>query len=705
MSNRAGHLTLGIGTRLKMNYRKFKILLAAFTVSAFLLQVFSFTVTAQFAKQGKSHKLEQPDQVMPAVSRSKIAPDLEQKADDLLYGRQADQMQRVIIQLKSETPLNEMFGNSMSEAEQKEMFAQEASSNREKTGILISDLSRVNGSLKKSYNNLGLVSAELPLSQIRELMQSDNVAYISPDREVAGLGHVGKTVGLYNPGIFDRGDTNASTWLSGTGVGVAVIDSGAYRTHDLFKISGTESFKVTAYDFTGQNNVADQYGHGSHVASVLSGDATLGSGAYEGAANGVSIYSLKVLNSLGAGTSSNVIAAINWAITNKSAKNIRVINMSLGTPAKDSYVNDPLCQAARRAVNAGIVVVASAGNYGKDLLGNEMYGGINSPGMEPSVITVGAVNTYGTDYRSDDTIATYSSRGPTRGYVTLSNGARKYDNLIKPDIVAPGNKLIATASPNSTLVTSFPQLKTGRLTDPDEQVMYLSGTSMAAPVVAGAAALLIDTNPTLTPNLVKAILMYTAQPLRNYNTLEQGAGMVNFDGAVRVARLVKSNAGSLVNGNALLSASLPASQSSVISGETVYWGKGVVTNYGILYGDELMTKWQAMYASGVLISDGTTYSSNILSKVSAKTTAGVNLYQGAITNNGVLISDGTNWLTATAMAGSPTPYINSQGVLVSDGVLISDGVLVGDGVLCGDSAALATLALFGENTACMLPAP
>ena len=124
--------------------------------------------------------------------------------------------------------------------------------------------------------------------------------------------------------------------------------------------------------------------------------------------------------------------------------------MSLGTAASDSYRNDPLCLAARRAVNAGIVVVASAGNYGKDANGSKQYGSIGSPGIEPSVITVGAANTMGTDYRSDDTIATFSSKGPTRGYVRLSNGARKYDNLMKPDLVAKSRELRRNASTTST---------------------------------------------------------------------------------------------------------------------------------------------------------------------------------------------------------------------------------------------------------------
>ena len=236
--------------------------------------------------------------------------------------------------------------------------------------------------------------------------------------------------------------------------------------------------------------------------------------------------------------------------------------MSFGTGAKDSYINDPLCQAARRAVNAGIVVVASAGNNGKDAYGQKVYGGISSPGIEPSVITVGAANTFGTDYRSDDGVATYSSRGPTRGYKTLSNGARKYDNLIKPDLIAPGNKIIgARSTTTNNLILQYPSLATGNATNPVDKVMYMSGTSMAAPVVAGAAALLLQTRPNLTPNLVKAILMYSAQPLKNFNTLEQGAGELNLDGAVRLARLVKSTLPT-TNGTAMLTGALPTSQTS-----------------------------------------------------------------------------------------------------------------------------------------------
>ena len=172
---------------------------------------------------------------------------------------------------------------------------------------------------------------------------------------------------------------------------------------------------------TGNTVTSDMQGHGTHVAGLAAGSNLQWGGTthYKGVAPNAKLINLRVLDNLGKGTASNVIAAIDWTIANKATYNIRVINLSLGTGAKDSYTTDPLCQPARRAFNAGIVVVASAGNNGKDANGNKVYGGIGSPGIEPSVITVGASNTYGTDQRSDDTIATYSSRGPTRGYKTL----------------------------------------------------------------------------------------------------------------------------------------------------------------------------------------------------------------------------------------------------------------------------------------------
>src|SRR5581483_6903227 len=485
----------------------------------------------------------------------------------------------------------------------------------------------------------GLFTIEVPRTAIRQLAADGEIGYVSPDRPVAAAGHLESTTGASLVRNLVSGTT-----LNGANIGVAVIDSGMDQFHSLFKQpSGLTNLQVRQ-DFTGKNFFDDPYGHGTHVSSIIVGSPSLRSGNYTGIAPSARIISLGVLDDQGYGTASNVITAIDWCINNKSNFNIRILNLSLGTPAKDSYKNDPLCQAVRRAYNAGIVVVVAAGNNGKDSSGRKIYGGINSPGIEPSAITVGAANTYGTDARSDDVIASYSSRGPTRGYVTV-NGQKKYDNLIKPDLVAPGNKIIAACSNGKTgggnnIEINYPALKTGTASTAADQVMYQSGTSMATPVVSGAVALMLQANPNLTPSLVKAILMYTAQPLNGFNMFEQGAGELNVDGAVRTARLVKTTLPTTV-GSALLTSSLP-SQQSTIAGYTFRWGQGAITNWGFLYGSDLMKYWQSVYGSGVVLADATVVSGGSLVKVSGRTSSGVSLKSGAvsISGSGVVLADG-----------------------------------------------------------------
>src|SRR5262249_22598826 len=159
------------------------------------------------------------------------------------------------------------------------------------------------------------------------------------------------------------------------------------------------------------------------------------------------IVSLKVLDSQGSGQTSTVMAALQWCIDNQATYNIRVINLSLGHAPFEPYTTDPLCGLVEQAVPNGMAVVASAGNYGKSTNGQIVYGGIVSPGNSPAAITVGAVDTHQTVVRSDDTIASYSSRGPTA-----------IDGLIKPDIVAPGNKVTSLAARYSTLYTTCASL-------------------------------------------------------------------------------------------------------------------------------------------------------------------------------------------------------------------------------------------------------
>ena len=323
--------------------------------------------------------------------RRKIAPDLEESVNDANNKGKGNQMASVIIQLADDRV-------GISDSDLQEKF----------TGR--------DGRLKSRFNTVGLASAEIPLSRIAELMDDNDVAYISPDRPVASYGHVETTVGAAQ--ADGRSEVAGISSLNGTGVGIAVLDSGIDDTHNLIKASSGRPAIVYSKTYTGIAANRDYNGHGTHVASMLMGNPGYKSDSYGGIAYESKIISLGVLDATGAGTSSNVVAALDWCVANKSTYNIRVINMSLGTPAKDSYKNDPLCLAARRAYNAGIVVVAAAGNNGKNSLGQKIYGGIDSPGIEPSVITVGATNSFGTNSRLDDGVATYSSRGPTRSFTT-----------------------------------------------------------------------------------------------------------------------------------------------------------------------------------------------------------------------------------------------------------------------------------------------
>jgi hypothetical protein len=180
----------------------------------------------------------------------------------------------------------------------------------------------------------------------------------------------------------------------------------------------------------------------------------------------------------------------------------------------------------KKVTDKGIVVVAAAGNLGKRLDGQLQYGGITAPGNAPWVLTVGASTTNGTYSRSDDQMAPYSSSGPT----AIDFGA-------KPDLVAPGTGIISLAAPGSRFwYDKSALLLWGDKNTSNKPYMSLSGTSMAAPVVSGTVALMLQANPNLTPNLVKAILQYTAEVYPGYDTLRQGAGFLNTLGAVQLAR-------------------------------------------------------------------------------------------------------------------------------------------------------------------------
>jgi serine protease AprX len=504
-----------------------------------------------------------------------------------------------------------------------------------------------------------------------------------------------------NSGLIS-GLTNST--YDGAGIGIAIIDSGMDVSHRAFaaKLDLSGSRVKFKKDFTGEGKAdKDFYGHGTHVASSAAGLSTVAGGAYEGVAKGADLLNLRVLDSNGRGRVSDLLAALNWILspadpnkplsssnpTNATKFNVRVVNLSLGAPAVDSYRVDPLCKAVRALVDAGIVVVAAAGNNGKDTSGEKLYGAIHSPGDEPSAITVGATNTFGTDARGDDGITSYSSRGPTRGSWVDEAGARHYDNLVKPDLSAPGNRLVYAeaddgGNPN-TIVKLNPQLDTGLVDTDNKRLMYMSGTSMATPLVAGAAALMLQANPRLTPNMVKMILMYTAQPLAGFNTLEQGAGQLNVEGAMRLAKLVRTDlTPTTAPGAPLLTGAAPT-PSTTIAGHTFPWAQGLVLDYGYATGSELVTKYQKVYGTGILLSDG------------------------ILLNDGILLSDNTTWTNSVAFGdgvnlsdGSPLfsgERLFGSGRLFGDGHLMSDGHLLGDSILMSDAHLLGDSTIFGDG--------
>ena len=228
--------------------------------------------------------------------------------------------------------------------------------------------------------------------------------------------------------------------ITGKGIGVAILDSGVALVPQL---RGQVSARVDMLDRRGDGN--DIWGHGTHLAGIIAGAGAVEANA-RGVAPGAHIVSVKVLGEDGSGRISDLIEGIDWAIANRKRYQIDVINLSLGAPVEQSWRHDPVCQAIERAWRLNIVTVAAAGNFGKDADGNEVLGGVTSPGNCPYAITVGAVNTKGTPFRSDDVITTYTSRGPTL-----------IDGLLKPDLLAPGNKIRSLLAPNAVIAQEHPE--------------------------------------------------------------------------------------------------------------------------------------------------------------------------------------------------------------------------------------------------------
>jgi serine protease AprX len=510
-------------------------------------------------------------------------------------------------------------------------------------GCLVNDVAKLGGAILGQIPLVNGVVALLDHNGIVSLSNQSNVVYISKDRPLTPF--------------FDNAApaVNASAaWQSnytGSGIGVALIDSGVNAHPDLLT-SGLLPASRVVYNQSfvpGNSATSDAYGHGTHIAGLIAGDGISSTGliysqTFKGIAPGAHIVNLRVLDANGSATDSTVIAAINQAIALKSKYNIRVINLSLGRAVYESYKLDPLCVAVEKAWQSGIVVVVAAGNNGR-YLPTSGYATVSAPGNDPYVLTVGSMKPMGTPQRTDDLIASYSSKGPTM-----------IDHVVKPDVVAPGNLLVSTETSNTTLYNTetsnqipFSSYIYGGSSSPSKTYFQLSGTSMATGVVSGMVADLLQAHSTLTPDQVKARLMKTASKTfpstssvydpttgitytSQYDIFTVGAGYVDLAAALADTELPTQHAMSptAVYNSSTGTVTLTSDSSAVwgtsqawsgpavwgssqfVGGSAIMWGTNTTSGSAIMWGTSDLWGSAIMWGTGTSSGFSTIWSNAIM---------------------------------------------------------------------------------------------
>jgi serine protease AprX len=358
------------------------------------------------------------------------------------------------------------------------------------------------GTVRAPIPLVGGVSAVVPAKDLDRLAHAPGIRAVTLDRtgsfadyQFDGVTTASNFVSSTGAGrLWGQGDT-------GQGVGVAVIDTGISPMQD---VTGRV---VYGPDLSGEGTIVDTYGHGTVMGGIIAGSGaqsvTNKNGAYTGVAPKSTLVAVKTAGANGVVDVSTVLQAMSWVSAYADQFNIRVLNLSWGTTSTQDPAVDPLDYAVERLWKQGIVVVVAAGNSGPQA------GTITKPGDDPTVLTVGAYDDKQNSDPSDDSLASWSSRGPTAQGVT------------KPDVVAPGRYVIAMRSYGSAIEQTYPKA----LYAP----AYIrgSGTSEATAVTSGLAALLVQAHPSWTPDQVKSALVHTAQPMSNYGANNQGAGRVN----------------------------------------------------------------------------------------------------------------------------------------------------------------------------------
>ena len=356
------------------------------------------------------------------------------------------------------------------------------------------------GSLKQEFRATGMVSAELPSKQVEKLAERPGLI-VTLDAPVKATAYTSTQLWPHQNGV-------AKLWGTPGAPAIAIVDSGIDKSLPSF---GNGS-RVVARQTFGQSGGGglDSRGHGTFVAGIAAGEAA----GYAGASPGSNLIDLDVMDHQGMARTSDVIAAAEWILKNKAAYNIRVANFSLHSSSILSIRYHPLNKAVEKLWFGGVVVVAAAGNYG---IATGPSGVVHAPGNDPFVITVGALDIGGSSRIGDDGMASWSAYGYTN------------EGFAKPEVAAAGRYMVGPVPGSSTLAAE----RADHVVAPG--YIQLSGTSFAAPVVAGIAAQMLAANPTWTPDMVKGALMKTARRVPEATLLAQGRGQVN---AVRAATLM-----------------------------------------------------------------------------------------------------------------------------------------------------------------------
>jgi serine protease AprX len=483
------------------------------------------------------------------------------------------------------------------------------------------------GRITRELGIINGVSAQLTAEQLRAITAINGVGVFA-DKQVTTMGGSD----AYHIPLLGVDGLHAMG-INGSGVTVAVLDTGTWNSVAMVKNPAGAVRLLAEWDAISSETLAlDTVGHGTHVASIIASSDFSDTGKPKGIAPYAKLVSVRAFDGNGKGSYATVINGLQWLLTNRSTYNIRILNLSFGAKPQSSYWNDPLNQAVMKLWQAGIVVVVSAGNAGPSAQS------ITAPGNIPYVITVGAMSdNYTPANAADDRLASFSSTGPT------------YEGFVKPDIVAPGGHLIGIMEEDMAIPKAHPAFVTA---GHDEYTM--SGTSQAAAVVSGTVALILQAQPSLTPNQVKCKLMSSARAAVDgtgklaYSVFQQGAGAINAYAAVLNYYTSCGNPGLDIAADIAGTKHFggPAHQKSDGTFYVVDLSGQPINQQGYLWNNGYLWNQGYLWANGYLWSQGYLWT------------------QGYLWNNGYLWNSGYLWnqsfVPAVASVASINNWVNQE---------------------------------------------